>query len=70
MNKVFKLIYTPFITAQQKAQEEVAPIIMKRYQSAEDIVSKIHEVSGNVVIMNPDTSLKTSHATFMLRTAS
>ena len=54
MNKVFKLIDTPFITAQQKAQEEVAPIIMKRYQSAEDIVSKIHEVSGNVVIMNPD----------------
>ena len=54
MNKVFKLIHTPFITAQQKAQEEVAPIIMKRYQYAEDIVSKIPEVSGNVVIMNPD----------------
>ena len=27
---------------------------MKRYQYAEDIVSKIPEVSGNVVIMNPD----------------
>ena len=28
MNKVFKLIFAPFIKAQQKAQEEVAPIIM------------------------------------------
>ena len=54
MNKVFKLIFAPFIKAQQKAQEEVAPIIIKRYQYAEDIVSKIPEVSGNVVIMNPD----------------
>ncbi len=89
MNKVFELIFAPFIKAQQKAQEEVAPIIVKRYQSAdffeidagdkgrlkttpaaeaaakptsdpdavkpaEDIVSKIPEVSGNVVIMNPD----------------
>ena len=46
MNKVFELIFAPFIKAQQKAQEEVAPIIMKRYQYAEDIVSKIPEVSG------------------------
>lgn len=28
MNKVFELIFAPFIKAQQKAQEEVAPIIM------------------------------------------
>ena len=32
MNKVFELIFAPFIKAQQKAQEEVAPIIMNPYQ--------------------------------------
>lgn len=49
--------YGLFIKAQQKAQE-VAPIIMKRYQYAEDIVSKIPEVSGNVVIMNRTRMLR------------
>lgn len=28
MNKVFELIFAPFIKAQQKAQEEVAPVII------------------------------------------
>ena len=32
MNKVFELIFAPFIKAQQKAQEEVAPIIMNPNQ--------------------------------------
>lgn len=33
MNKVFELIFAPFIKAQQKAQKEVAPIILKPVNS-------------------------------------
>lgn len=61
MNKVFELIFAPFIKAQQKAQEEVAPIIMnpdQEYAPVRRLISirgKQFEWFANQVIEHIET---------------
>ena len=61
MNKVFELIFAPSIKAQQKAQEEVAPIIMNPYQEytpvgrPNSIRSQQFELFANQVIKHIET---------------
>ena len=61
MNKVFELIFAPFIKAQQKAQEEVAPIIMNPDQEdtpvrrPNSIRGKQFELFANQVIKHIET---------------